>query len=447
MRKYGQLLLITMGVTAMLTGCGAGSSSPSNSTGNAGKRETSQVEQSIKDRTQEQGAGLSNKKMAGMKDTLLKKYKSAHPGSAKSLIDFASADMDGDGQPELILMQGEPSEYGIEGEHENIDMIVYDPESGEIEYQNDDAETTIGLPQKLVVGDFTNDGPAEVKIAVELGGSAGGAMNKLLSYQQGAYVDLFQENPFVYDVRTMVTSDDRLLIYSDFLGVYKVMDFTAEQKQADNRDIGWRSGYRKEVQAGEFKYALQDEFSVTGPMYGGDYMAEVTVDYRFEKGKFVPVSMDVKSMNEMAVTNGTKPISFRFDAKFGETVQQGELPGLDVKMGMSKAEVSSILGKQTREFGYAGGTYYEFEKAPGTAYCFSPYANTEDSLFSVLIYGNHVKGLTYPIVTNAIGSPESEGFDEMDGEYYYHYEFDSMNASFYGVDENSEIGMIYLIQR
>lgn len=447
MRKYGQLLLITIGITAILTGCGGGSSSTSNSTGNAGRGEASQVEQSIKDRTQEQGMGLSYKEMAGMKDTLLEKYKSAHPGSGKSLIDYTSADMDGDGQPELILMQGEPSEYGIVGEYGNIDIIVYDPASGEIEYQNDYAETTIGLPQKLVAGDFTTDGAAEVKVAVELGGSAGGAINKLLSYQQGGYVDLFQENPFVYDVRTMVTSDDRLLIYSDFLGVYKVMDFTAEQKQADNRDIGWRSGYRKEVQTGEFKYALQDVFSVTGPMYGGDYMAEVTVDYRFEKGKFVPVSMDVESMNGMAVNNGEKPVTFRFDEKFGEAVQRGELPGLGVKMGMSKAEVSSILGKQTREFGYAGGTYYEFEKAPGTAYCFSPYADTEDSLFSVLIYGNHVKGLTYPIVTNTIGSPESEGLDEMDGEYYYRYEFDSTGVSFYGTDEHSEIGMIYLIQR
>ncbi|WP_239618579.1 DUF4309 domain-containing protein [Cohnella mopanensis] len=385
--------------------------------------------------------------LAPLKDAYLKKFEASRWHGGKELVDSVIADVDGDKKPEIIILQGNPTSLGENGEYENIDLFVFNPRTKTIVYERGDSDIMTGLPSKLIVGDFTGDGIADVKAAVGLGGSAGGSFDTLISYQQGQLVNLFNQETVLFDIATTVASGDRLLISSDLLEQYLYIDLTAEQKAQESRSIGWKSFVRVAVRTSDDTYALKESFTVFGPLHYSDFIAEVEVNYAFKSGKFVPMQLNVNSMNGQAVIKGEKPKMLVLDEEFPKQIIKGNIPGLNVSLGMKKTEVSSILGKQTGNFYYEGGDFYQFEQATDIAFCFSAAIESEDSLFSLLIYQDHLQNLTFKDVVKAMGEPESQGVDEMLGEYYYDYHYGDTGVYFYASNESSNLSSMTILRK
>lgn len=442
MRKHAaRFIMIPFLLVLVLAGCGG----QQDSSKAANDKEKEQHTEAKSAKAAEQEKPKEYRDFSSETKKLTDAFKQASP-SQKKLLGSIAADVNGDGEPELIVLQGTQSAYGANDVFENYEFSVYDPKTKSIVYRDGDLDLVTGIPQKLMAGDFTGDQTAEVKAAILNDGTAGGSYDILLSYQDGKYVNLFKNSPFAADVRTSALPDGRLLIYSDSLKEYHYMNFTEEQKAAGSLDVGWRGSSRDAIQAGEHFYTLQEIFSVTGPLYNSDFMAKVTIDYEFKEGTFVPTKLQVESLNGQPITKGDPPIAFVLDDTLKASILKGEIPGLGVKLGMKKAEVAALLGKQTREFDYTGGAFVEFEKAPGVAFCFSAVAESTDSLYSLLVYSDAVTGKTFPDLKKVLGEPAKSGIDDMEETYYYQYDYDKTSVIFDG-EEAGNVKMMQILKK
>lgn len=365
----------------------------------------------------------------------------------KILIDSIAADLNGDGKAELVVLQGLASGSGTET-YEAYELVVFDPETESIVYSNQDLDFISGYPEKLLAGDFTNDKLAEVKVKVLSEGTAGATFNILLSYQNGEYVDLFDEKPFSEGVTTTITEDGRIVIASEILGKYYYIPFNEEQMAADDLYYGMRHDHRNAVPTGDHTYVLQESYQLNGPLYNADFIAEVTVDYRYEDRKFVLETFSVKSMNGMPVTEGERPVVFVLDNTLGEAIASGHIPGLGVQLGMTKAEASALLGKEMREYNYLGGKFFEFEKAPGAGLCFSAAMDTStDSLYALAIHQHSVTGKTLEEVKAILGPPSSSGYDEMEDSQYIRYSYGETGVVFHSTDNDSPVSFMLILYK
>ncbi|MDR0267825.1 hypothetical protein [Paenibacillus sp.] len=381
-------------------------------------------------------------------ETLTKVYQSIvlDGKSKKKIADSIAVDLNGDGKAELVVLQGLASEYQSDT-YEECELVVFDTETKSIVYTNHDLGYMIGQPEKLLAGDFTHDNLAEVKATILSDGTAGASFNVLLSYQGGEYVDLFDQKPFSEGVTTM-TKDDQILIALDILQKYYYVPFNNEQKAADELYYGMRHDKRNAVPTGDHSYSLQESYELNGPLSNADFIAKVTVDYRYEDGKFVLNTLSVESMNGMPVTKGERPSTFILDQSFGDAIASGNIPGLGVHIGMTKAEVSALLGKKLREYNYLGGMFVEFEKSPSVGFCFSPAVDPSmDSLYSLTINQEAVTGKTFVEVKELLGTPSSSGHDEMEGLEYISYSYGDAGVTFYGKDNKGPISFMHILYK
>lgn len=381
-------------------------------------------------------------------ETLTTMYQSLFQNgeSEKQIIDSIAADLNGDGKAELVILQGLATEFGPET-YEAYELVVFDPETKSIIHSNNDIGDIIGYPEKLLAGDFTHDKLAEVKVTVFADGTAGASFNILLSYQDGEYIDLFDKKPYSEGVTTTLTEDGRILVASDILKKYYYIPFNDEQKAADNLYFGMRHDKRTAVLTDDHSYVLQESYQINGPLYNADMIAEVTMDYRYENGKFVLESLSVESMNGMPVTEGERPIEFVLDSAFGDAISSGNIPGLGVHLGMTKAEVSGLLGKEIKEYNYLGGKFVEFEKTPGVGFCFSAAIESTDSLYSLTIHQKSVTEKTLTEVEDLLGAPSSSGYDEMEDQEYHVYSYGKTGVTFYSKDKESPISFVHILYK
>ncbi|WP_248513865.1 hypothetical protein [Sporosarcina sp. NCCP-2222] len=120
--------------------------------------------------------------------------------------------------------------------------------------------------------------------------------------------------------------------------------------------------------------------------------------------------------NEYEAYYDTFP-QFTFTKQSAELLKDGMLLHTDVQLGMSIQDVLQMLPDPYDQDYYNGGIYYAF---PGGRTFF--YAELSGEVTYVTLSGSSLTNNQEELL-EILGTPEREGYDEMNDEYYYSYNF------------------------
>ncbi|MWC27908.1 hypothetical protein [Paenibacillus sp. MMS18-CY102] len=233
---------------------------------------------------------------------------------------------------------------------------------------------------------------------------------------------------------------------------YKMKNFTSIYFQTvayNNADAaGWYfTTYKWDANAYLLKETETLFYGYDSPYGGatkkGDYNAGSALIKRYANEPAFAVS------SSMPKAPAVKAYQFALDSNTKANLTAGKIPGFNLTMGMSKAQVQKLLGKQTDSYYSAGADFAIFEKAPNTGLSFSAALEPTGPLFAAEIGGAQLPAnLTWAMIEKYLGKPESQGESEVDfDEYYYYYRFGKIDVYIDGKSKTSKPYLITLIQK
>ncbi|EFM10488.1 hypothetical protein PaecuDRAFT_2924 [Paenibacillus curdlanolyticus YK9] len=233
---------------------------------------------------------------------------------------------------------------------------------------------------------------------------------------------------------------------------YKMKNFTSIYFQTvayNNADAaGWYfTTYKWDANAYLLKETETQFYGYDSPYGGatkkGDYDTGSSLIKRYVNEPKFAVS---SSMPKAPVV---KAYQFVLDGNTKANLAAGKIPGFNLTMGMSKAQVQKLLGKQTDSYYSAGADFTIFEKASSSGFSFSAAIATEGPLFAAEIGGAQLPAnLTWATLEKYLGKPISQGESEVDfDEYYYYYRFGKIDVYIDGKSKTSKPYLITLVQK
>jgi len=354
------------------------------------------------------------------------------------LLDLKQADVNGDGKKENILLMGktEPDFYGFT---EDIHLMLQDGDTGHI--IRDDILDFSGYPGDIFVGDFTGDRIPEVKVSIHSGGTSGAEMHYIYSYLNNEKTEL-------------ALSIDNGPIFS-FIEGYKVRISNPETKQAyivnlseEQKRVYIENNFQYEPSSylayfrnnilnpidsdGDGIYELKHETHlVFSANYNADFIAGVESLFVWTDSGWSCKEFKVEPLNDT-----DEVVNSQFN--FRDYIGNGMLDTATIGLGFHVDFVINTYGQPAEKDVYEGSTYYSY---PDKHIIF--FISLYDDLVSAIgineggeLFGVRI-GMTCDEIKDILGSPDIEGYDEMEGDYFMLYQSGIHQLYFFSPDKNS----------
>ncbi|MEJ8547961.1 DUF4309 domain-containing protein [Brevibacillus borstelensis] len=131
------------------------------------------------------------------------------------------------------------------------------------------------------------------------------------------------------------------------------------------------------------------------------------------------------------------------DENFLPGLTNNKLNGFNISIGSSLQEVSEKYGQVTSKDFYDGGQYHAFEHLQRGFVFF----NGKEQVYAIDLSGYHLSTTSLEEIKKALGTPASEGADEMDGGWLLVYEAGDNTVYLHAEDAKFPVEKIRVINK